>query len=65
MARTLPKQKMPLTDADRRRGGVTRAKQMTKKERSAGGKARAKKLSKKRRREIAKKAIAARYAKAP
>lgn len=41
---------MLLTDADRRRGGLTRAKQMTKKERAAGARALNKKLTKKQRR---------------
>ena len=37
---------MPLTDEDRRRGGKTRAKQMTRKERAAGARALNRKLSK-------------------
>jgi general stress protein YciG len=53
---------MPLTYDDRRRGGLTRAKQMTKKERSKGGKARAKKMTKKERSEAGRKGGTATWA---
>lgn len=46
---------MPLTDADRRRGGQTRAKQMTKQEHAAGARALNKKLTKKQRQANARK----------
>jgi hypothetical protein len=46
---------MPLTDENRRRGGLTRAKQMTKKERAAGARALNRKLTKKQRQANARK----------
>lgn len=53
---------MPLTDDDRRRGGQTRAKQMTRQERVKGGKARAKKMTKKERSEAGRKGGATTWA---